>query len=263
MENFDAAKYWENRLNENYNLHGVGFIGHGPAYNDFMYRVRKKVFHKTISKTISISKEKSVLDIGSGTGFYIRCWEETGLKDIEGSDITQVAVEQLTKNFPTYSFQQLDIGSNTFPHNKKYDIISAFDVLFHIVDDEAFERSVANISSLLKPGGKFIVSDNFIHGPETRTTHHVSRTIEKYTDVLKKNGFEIEYRKPVFYFMNTPVDGERKFLKWFWNLQSKIIYRGKHWARILSAIIYPVELFMVAICKEGPSTEIMVCKKVQ
>jgi hypothetical protein len=36
--------YWENRLEENFGLHGAGFIGFGRSYNNWLYKVRRKVF---------------------------------------------------------------------------------------------------------------------------------------------------------------------------------------------------------------------------
>jgi hypothetical protein len=36
--------YWENRLNQNFGLHGAGYIGLGGSYNSWLYKVRRKVF---------------------------------------------------------------------------------------------------------------------------------------------------------------------------------------------------------------------------
>jgi len=77
---FDTKNYWESRLESNYNLKGVGDIGLSESYNKSLYRVRGNVFRYAI-RDITLDKAKiNVLDIGSGTGFYIKQWLQSGAK---------------------------------------------------------------------------------------------------------------------------------------------------------------------------------------
>ena len=39
---FDAKDSWEKRLNHEFGLHKVGFLGIGKNFNHWMYKVRKK-----------------------------------------------------------------------------------------------------------------------------------------------------------------------------------------------------------------------------
>lgn len=264
MDKFDTKAYWEKRLTDDYSLSGVGFIGHGSIYNEYMYKVRKSVFSRVLRPIIRSENYTRALDIGSGTGFYIDLWSKLKINYVEGSDLTEVAVQKLSDKFKSNKFYQLDISSdldNKFVN--QYDVVSAFDILFHIVDDNGFNIAIENISKMVKKNGIFVLSDNFIKGPETRSVHHVSRTFENYKSVLEKNGFKIIRQRPMFYFMNMPVDGKLPLLRWFWKVQSKFIYRGKFWSKLLIAFVYPLEMLMIRIVKDGPSTEIMVCKKVK
>ena len=63
---------------------------------------------------------------------------------------------------------RLDIGAPLAPcfveELGRFQAISAYDVLFHIVDDARYERAIQNISALLSPGGVFFFSDLFLHG---------------------------------------------------------------------------------------------------
>lgn len=263
MENFNAKDYWEERLGKNYGLDGVGYIGHGVKYNEWMYRIRKKIFRKYVTNNIKDIDNKAVLDIGSGTGFYINLWKKAGVKDLTGMDLTSVAVQNLEKNFPGIRFYEGDVSDN-ISHlfgGKKFDVISAFDVLFHVVDEDKFRKAIANISGLIKKDGLFILSDNFVHDKPSGGVHHVNRTLRDFTEVLEANDLEIIMRKPSFYFFNAPVDTDSKFLKRMWNTQSRIIYRGEKYANILGALLYPIELLILNLIKEGPSTEIMICRK--
>ena len=38
------SDYWESRLEENFGLHGTGFIGLGREYNNLLYKVKRNVF---------------------------------------------------------------------------------------------------------------------------------------------------------------------------------------------------------------------------
>jgi ribosomal protein L11 methylase PrmA len=38
-------------------------------------------------------KNTDILDIGSGTGFYVGLWKELSVRSVVGTDITNIAVE--------------------------------------------------------------------------------------------------------------------------------------------------------------------------
>lgn len=265
MSEFNAKQYWEKRLEKNYGLDGVGYWGHGKSYNEWMYKIRKYIFNKYVKKIDVIPNELSVLDIGSGTGFYIDRWKEYGAKDITGSDLTNVAVNKLTEKYMDVSFVEMDVSevSSIAIEGKKFNVISAFDVLFHIVDDKKFEQAIKNINNLLKPNGYFILSDNFIHSETTRGIHHVNRSLKDFKEVLEKEGFEILIRKPSFYFLNAPVEADTKWLRKIWNFLSNIICRGDFYGNIIGAIVFSIDFLILQFINEGPSTEFMICRKIK
>ncbi len=164
MKNFNAKEYWEKRLEEDFTLCSVGYSSLGKSYNHWMYKIRRKVFLRTAASLPLDGEKCTVLDIGCGTGFYIEIWKELNVRNIIGIDITQVAIDNLQKRYPEYQFYRMDIGEDIDKSlENKFDIISAMDVLFHILEDEKFEKAIFNISKMLKPGGYFIWSDNFVH----------------------------------------------------------------------------------------------------
>ncbi len=259
------SDYWENRLEENFGLHGTGYIGLGKKYNNFLYRVRKYVFlHKMKSMNNNFSN-LDVLDIGCGTGFYIELWNKLNTRTISGIDITNVAVNNLKNKYPDKTFYRVDISNKHDIENldiKKYDIISAFDMLFHIVDDKKYDMAIKNIYSLLKPNGIFIFSDNFIHGPTERSTYQVSRSITHIEKTLTENGFKILQRCPMFVLMNTPIDTTRTISKKMWKVLSLALQKyGDGAGLVIGGILYPLEIILVSLLKETASTEIMICKR--
>jgi predicted TPR repeat methyltransferase len=203
-----------------------------------------------------------VLDVGSGTGFYIDRWKELGVKAIVGTDITGVAIAELKRKYPSDELYQVDIGGDLENlENRRFDIVSAFDVLFHIVDDERFERAVRNIYSLLKRGGHFVFSDNFLHRETVRATLQVSRSLEEIEKILNAAGFRIIERAPMFVLMNYPVDSESLLLKMFWRILAKAVSLHEFFGFLFGAILYPMELICVSFMKESPTTEMLICQK--
>ena len=71
-----------------------------------------------------------------------------------GVDIAEVAIEKLSRMYPEYTFYRMDIGNRVHELEKAtFDVVSAMDVLFHIVDDNKYENALRNIYGLLRPGG--------------------------------------------------------------------------------------------------------------
>jgi SAM-dependent methyltransferase len=259
-QSFDAKRYWSNRLEQTFSLEGVGYLGLGEEYNRWMYAVRRSVFRSAVRGLIDPPRGR-ILDVGSGTGFYVKLWRELGARDVTGSDLTAVAVEQLTRRFPEASFRVLDLTQPLAADQERFDAISAMDVLFHIVDDDGYARAIDNLGRMLAPGGILVFTENLPHGRTDRGEHQTSRSLESVSSLLAHAGLAIELRRPVFVLMNTPVDSDSTLLERSWKAVN-ILVRGhprRGWA--VGAVLYPLELLLGRLVKEGPSTEIVVCRK--
>jgi SAM-dependent methyltransferase len=262
----DPGEYWQNRLTANYTLDGTGFQTLGQQYNKWMYRIRKVIVKRVIKWAISDLNGKDVFDIGSGTGFYIDMWKELGATGVSGSDITDVAVLKLRQNYPSNEFFKLDIGQDILPVHfsaRRFDIISAFDVLFHITDDARYRKAILNINRLLNEGGIFLFSENFLHRDALRSQHQVSRPLVSIERILQESGFEILDRIPMFVIMNAPVDTNSRILHSTWKFIRTTAKKGKFASNATGCILYSLELVLTRIAKEGPSTELMICKKLR
>lgn len=262
MADFDSRGYWERRLSETYAIDGVGWAGLGTAFNGWMYRVRRHVFLRSLRPLLPRPRELRVLDIGSGTGFYVDRWHELGAGSLTGADITDTAVERLRRRYPGDAFVRLDVGDTESPLPAGgFDAISAMDVLFHIVDDERFAQAFRTAFALLAPGGLFVFSDNFLHRDAVRAEHQVSRPIGKIEQAVAAAGFEIVGRRPMFVLLNTPVDSRSRVLRASWKAIETAAARGNAAGAVAGALVYPLELALVSRLREGPSTELMVCRR--
>lgn len=260
---FDAKQYWETRLQTHFDLVGVGDISLSQNYNRWSYKVTRKILRKLLHKYSSNKINKNALDIGSGTGFVINIWQSLGIS-VTGIDISATAVNRLKKSYPDYTFLEADIGKEktTLPENT-FSICSAASVLYHIVDDEALNRALQNIHSLLQEDGIFIFSENFIHHKVFTTSHQKCRTLEEYETALKSNGFEIMGRVPNYVLMNEPVDTKEKMYPRIWNLLTSLSRKSKLLDQIIWPAVYPVELLLTSILKESPAQEFMICRAVK
>jgi SAM-dependent methyltransferase len=262
MSPFDARQYWESRLTERYNIEGVGFIGLGTHFNNWMYRIRRAVFLAMLRPLRLPMAQLDVLDIGAGTGFYIDIWRRLGVKSLTGVDLTQTAVDHLRQRYPEDTFVRADIGEEILPLTpRSYDVISACDVLFHLVDDNAYARAIRNIATLLKPGGTFLFTELFLHGPAYRGESQVCRSLATIEELVQEQGLEIVTRRPVFYLMTTPLDSDNRLHYFFWRVLSALLQRSHALGYLLGACLYPLERLIVSLLREGPTMEIMVCRK--
>lgn len=264
MGSFIPKNYWEDRLKKQTGLVGVGYARLGRNFNLWMYEVRWRVFRKEVSALRDWS-QASVLDVGSGTGFYIDCWEALEVGKIAGVDLTQVAVEGLRERFPRHTFYELDIANpdsvSVLP--ERYDGISMMDVLYHITDDTDYERAIHNLYELLKPGGYFIFCDFLLHdeNPAQPQAHVRRRPLKQVERVLRSTGFVIQKRAPLFVLMNQPVDSHNPLLQFYWKAFSFVISKSEILGQIFGMLLYPLELALIAGRREGPSTEIVICKR--
>ena len=232
---FDPAEYWEQRLSDRYSLGSTGWSSLGEAFNRWSYVARGVVFRRLIRDVLGDVDATRVLDVGSGTGFYLNQWRRMGVHDFTGSDLTSAAVEQLRQRFPGSEMHRLDIGDPRLPPvGAPYDAISAMDVLYHVVDDARYARALINLAKLLKPGGWLIFTENLVkvrHAGE----HQVSRTEHDVRAALMDAGLVVVHERPMFFLMNTPVSSRSRLLYWWWNLLCRVVRRDERIGWVLGA----------------------------
>jgi hypothetical protein len=61
--------------------------------------------------------------------------------------------------------------------------------------------------------------------------------------------------------MNTPIDSQSHFLALSWRIVSGICHRSHRAGAVLGGLLFPFEVWLTAVAKEGPSTELVVCRR--
>jgi len=259
----EDTRYWERRHAADDSLDAVGWTGLGRSFNRWMYAVRRAVFSRAVRATVHPGPGTRVLDIGSGTGFYLDAWRALGAGHVEGSDLAETAAERLRRSHPGLPIHQLDLGGdrNELPDGP-FDAVSAMDMLFHIMDEDAYARAVANLAVLVRPGGHVVLSENLLRdGRRFVGPVQISRSEDEIVGLLRANGLEPVRRDPMFVLLNGPVDSDNPLLKAWWGGLTRVVSFRDQLGNVLGAVLYPVELLAVRLARRGPSSKLLVCRR--
>jgi SAM-dependent methyltransferase len=270
---YENDQYWNQRLEREFSLAGVGHTGVGLAFNGWAYQVRRRVLCRTLRQQGLNIAGARVLELGFGTGFYLNLWRELGAAHVSGFDITEIAVEAARKRFGAagWNFARADVGA-PLPLNGKagtFDLATAFDVLFHLVEDQNWNGALDNLASALKPGGHALIFDKY-QSVENSLSHVRRRTLKTYCDALAARKLEVLAIHPIFFFMNSPgglAGPGRLFFKTTWSL-AKLPYKAGRYIGLgdvlggaMGAALYWPELLLGRILPTGPSTKLLIARK--
>ena len=257
----EALEWWEARHRESGGLDAVGYAGAGADYNAWLYRLRRRVFRRHVAPLVDPGW--AVLDAGSGTGFYLELWREAGVGKVVGSDVSETAVRVLRERFPSLRIERFDLsGPATELPEERFDAVSAFDLLFHLIDDAAYRRALANLARLVRPGGLLVISENFRReGPRRYASVQVNREEGEILEGLGSAGFGVLERHPMFVLMNAPACGGGPLLHSWWQSMHRLLTTRPRTGAILGPALYPAELVSLRLVRRAPSTELAICRR--
>ena len=116
------------------------------------YRARRQVLAALIRRKARPPAGGRLLEIGCGTGHNLEMLSEFGQLDALELDDTARAVAEMRLGRPVMDSPLPELRGVP---QRTYDLVAALDVIEHIDDDEA---SIASIATLLKPGGKLVMT---------------------------------------------------------------------------------------------------------
>lgn len=104
------------------------------------------------------------LDIGSGSGHWIDFYRSLGSSKAVGVDVSRSSVNFLKEKYMGSSDVKIyngRISEISEQLDERFNIVNAIGVMFHIVDDNDWEKTIKSVANLLKDGGLFIVGGHF------------------------------------------------------------------------------------------------------
>jgi SAM-dependent methyltransferase len=252
-------------------LSTVGHRGLGAPYNEWLYRARFRALDRLLSETREEIEGAAVLEIGAGSGAYVPFWETRGAAQVTGVDITDASIEHLRTRYPRQRFVRWDVTATDRPFpDACFDVVTAFDVLFHIVDDSAFDQAIANIAALTRPGGSILLSDHFGEAPWGPFFHEYHRAKPAYLRSLAGHGIEPVDLQPTFVtmttVMNQPADHGRiaaaaqaLTLK---PLSLMNRFGLQSLGHVVGAALYALDALLIPSTKHGPSHHFLLARKI-
>ncbi len=195
---YRPQEYWDRTLSEQFDLRGTGEPGLSLAYNRACYALRAEVLDAALAAAGVDPRGKRVLDVGCGTGFWTAYYRARGAA-YTGLDIAPTSVARLATQYPDFRFVHLDVSDA--PPEGRFDVVNAFDVLYHVTDDARWEGALRNLAGVLEPGGLLLITDVFSDLPAL-AEHNRMRSLARYLGVLEPLGLRREQLRATHVLLN-------------------------------------------------------------
>jgi SAM-dependent methyltransferase len=148
-----------------------------------------------------------LLDVGCGTGQFLAAARAAGYR-VTGIDLSSTQIELARRRFRLLDVQALSLEDLAARHPAPFDVVTAFQVLEHVVDPRAF---LAAIHGLVAPGGHLALGVPHRHGwrvlrdPGDVPPNHLTRwSPTALRRALEASGFEtlgVRQHRSVYNFL--------------------------------------------------------------
>lgn len=270
---YRPREYWGQRVSGDGSLANVGQTALGP-YNGYTYPLRLAALDRLLEGLPM--RGQRIFDGGFGEGVYLGYWQRLGAASVAGIDLSERAVAAGLARYPGYELTTGDLSkADDFIPFRRYDVVTAIDVLYHVVDDAAWSAALGNLLSLVAPEGYFIFSDKFpTHGVYQPMSHVRRRSRALWNERLAASGFEVVRRIPVFVLMDDPITcGSHPVIGWLarqqWRLFGRMIRTSAprpRLQRILAGAVALIqalpEHILVRVLTESPNLELALCRRI-
>lgn len=210
---YNPAEYWEKRLAKNFTFRGVGHQSFSLFYNQWLYRRKRQVLRRIFSD-VSL-QNKTVLDVGTGTGFFLDWYAARGA-GLSGVDISPTAIRNLHVRFPQVALHLLDFSDAPINLGATFDIVNVWDVLYHQTDDQHFLQFLQNCAAACCPGGRLILTDGLGFNSPIQVAEHVKfRDLKTYEHNLSALGFQLQGHYPLYRYLNRAARPGRLSRYWY------------------------------------------------
>lgn len=159
-----------------------------------LFEREKWRFEKEILPLINLPKSARILDIGCGSGSFLKALSEHGYTEITGIDLSEEQVK-LAHQLGVTQVQQGDLVEFLNAAEHKFDLISGMDIIEHFTKNELVDL-LHLIQNYLNPGGIAIFRTPNLDAPMATVYANGDFTHENYMNassaqqVMMACGFE-------------------------------------------------------------------------
>ena len=184
----DNETYWQQRHEEYQgDLAAVGDIRRSQRENLSLYAQKKRLLVSLFQLRRDLCPSgMSVLDAGCGIGLMSEIFYIFGAR-VTGIDASPIAIDEAGCRCPNGVFEACSLMD--FNLSERFDITFCADVLYHVVDDDNWNRAVVNLANHTKPGGHLVVLDQLKSEPYSPAPHVRFRTKPMYDQALEHVAF--------------------------------------------------------------------------
>lgn len=248
---YSPSDYWA-RLHARDDLSAVGQSALPPAINSWLYRALARNLRRFVRRhRLDRPAPSRVLDVGAGTGYWVRHWERMGAR-VDGVDLVPDAVKRLQERFggPGARFWAADVAEPGSLGTERYDLVTCLNVLLHVTDDDAFERALANVAGVVAPGGHLLLAEpvlllSDVDPPYDPARHSRARVLASYAEPLARHGLELVATEAATVLANNPLEASSpktlaRLRSWWGFVAGRSKQRPSN-ARWLGPLVYLVD----------------------
>ena len=197
----EAAAYWDTRHQKEGDLRSGGDVTFDEATNQMFYILRLGILLDIIGHHSSPVAPLFLLDAGCGKGWFSREMARFGHL-VDGIDGSESAVAHCRERGGGPRFFQSSLSGWHSPW--LYDVVASIDVVFHILDDAEWERSMRNLASLVRMRGRLVVADWGADGDREYGNYQVVRGRDRYLPLMRECGMRFDAWRP-YRFRRNPI----------------------------------------------------------
>lgn len=207
----DPSAYWKGLVEGTpADLDQVGHPDMGRKFNSCAYRLRLAALRRALNGSLNGKRFDSVFEAGFGVGYYMDFWRRSGARLVTGIELSETARNHVAALFPEYDLRAGDVAdlarlSDWIHLRHQFDLVTALDLIYHLVDDDVAQRALSRLGDLVSPRGLLVFTEkntgldaSYREGPLV-----TRRPLKWYMDSLGHCWTHV-WTEPVFWCMDPP-----------------------------------------------------------
>lgn len=268
-QGYDPHAYWT-QLHREGTLQSVGQSDLPVELNVWLYRVLERNLLAFLRRHQLLRlPPRRCFEVGVGTGYWIPFWYHLGARRVDGCDLAEDAIARLRQRFPAATFTVGDIvDDGVVPADGSYDLVTVFNVLLHIIDEDSFSSAAGHVAAAVRPGGHLLlVEPALLLDTSVRQlspgASSMARPLARYREVFEKAGLEFVTASASTTVANNPIEYGLPHIRrfdWSWRIVVSQARKGPRRASVVGRVLSLVDR-LVMPSGVAPSGKILLFRR--